>query len=104
MTSWKISPSLQSVATLPGLQWGHDDDVVEDKMDWAREVGHIWRLQWGHDDDVVEDMTFLSFVPGILPLQWGHDDDVVEDLRRGRGASLRRPRFNGATTMTSWKI
>ena len=36
-------------------------------------------------------------------LQWGHDDGVVEEL--WRPAADREPciRFNGATTMESWK-
>ena len=38
----------------------------------------------------------------FVPLQWGHDDGVVEDLEL-ENRTLRLMRFNGATTMESWK-
>ena len=38
-----------------------------------------------------------------MQLQWGHDDGVVEDVTASGPAAPVRPRFNGATTMESWK-
>jgi len=39
----------------------------------------------------------------IYRLQWGHDDEVVEYRTVAATAAARPTRFNGATTMKSWK-
>ena len=111
------------------LQWGHDDGVVEDAIRPRSHQRRARQLQWGHDDGVVEDADWCGcHRPGDSVLQWGHDDGVVEDgeselitadragnasmgprrWSRGRRTSRQRlgrarSRFNGATTMESWK-
>ena len=71
-------------------------------------LGRPWladrSLQWGHDFDVVEDnQEQANFrIPELL-LQWGHDFDVVEDNREPMHRLSESIRFNGATTLTSWK-
>ena len=62
-----------------------------------------WRLQWGHDDEVVEEAPELSPEEAHLLLQWGHDDEVVEELPPVGLPTSVTYCFNGATTMRSWK-
>ena len=39
-------------------------------------------LQWGHDDEVVEEYEDAAMMPSEADLQWGHDDEVVEEIAR----------------------
>ena len=86
------------------LQWGHDVGVVEDAMIAGRRLDPVARsLQWGHDVGVVEDSRIVSRiddrdVASMGPRRWS----------RGRRGSRRchgrhAKRFNGATTLESWK-
>ena len=61
------------------------------------------KLQWGHDTGVVEDGIRAGPHAQVDVLQWGHDTGVVEDLAELGSGLLVQNRFNGATTLESWK-
>src|SRR5579884_599408 len=64
--------------------------------------GGRW-LQWSHDLAVVETAHGPSWAPLAEELQWSHDLAVVETRWRAGAAAERPDRFNGATTLRSWK-
>ena len=84
------------------LQWSHDDVVVENEQG-IRPTQEQARLQWSHDDVVVENFRGRLSNDSRSVLQWSHDDVVVENARLAVSGSVGRYRFNGATTMSSWK-
>ena len=62
MKPWKSTASM-----------GHGDAVTMRSIE----------LQWGHDDDAVEELTLIvADRRARSTLQWGHGDDAVEDGMR----------------------
>jgi len=120
-------PIIDALATAMGLQFGHDTQVMENRLRrrWGpRRAGRFnsattrrsWRtflmdgqgtgavaLQFGHDTQVMEnrDSRSGSMVGGpasIRPRHAGHGE------RRGPpGTPTTPPRFNSATTRRSWR-
>ena len=70
----------------------------------AKKVLKLNPLQWGHDNGVVERPVGLTpCFAASSRLQWGHDNGVVERCWCAQRAAATSTRFNGATTMESWK-
>ena len=123
--SWKTPTQRRDETMATKLQWGHDAGVVEDSertrhgrcrrasmgpRRWGRgrpgarrAEGRGGVLQWGHDAGVVEDTNPINQLSKGRLLQWGHDAGVVEDHQPVQQALAPKCRFNGATTLGSWK-
>ena len=131
MVSWKAHAEPTRPTWLAvWLQWGHDEGVVEGDRPYSGSDRRRQQLQWGHDEGVVEGSTRAASTSARRvvasmgprrrcrgrrctcraslfdtgnPLQWGHDEGVVEGVTPILEPERLLARFNGATTMVSWK-
>ena len=60
-------------------------------------------LQWSHDGEVVEGIKEEARLLRDAMLQWSHDGEIVEGGGTNSYRLMRPRRFNGATTVKSWK-
>ena len=87
---------------LRSLQWGHDTGVVEDS--WSRKSRRFHtKLQWGHDTGVVEDAHARGLVLGAQLRFNGATTLESWKTTQNKRKAADRERFNGATTLESWK-